>query len=221
MPGFFSAWLSSLRRRVRLSAMESREVCGFPVDVENSRFDIETQTVVTKLEAALQTIQQFDPRRFRRLRSDIHRLWVVRYPCRGAFFPDQRICMVELTFLARPDMTPAQVAASIVHEGAHARLFSARVKRERLTPAREERFCRRAEVAFAHTLPVELAAPVLSRAEGAIEGSDDDAAPTIDWHEAARRQREADIQALPVPPWLKRVLLHRVARERSRSTGAG
>ncbi|MBK9408902.1 MAG: hypothetical protein IPN47_12820 [Gemmatimonadetes bacterium] len=46
----------------------------------------------------------------------------MRYACRGAYFPDDRVCMTELTFLNRRDITAAPVAASIVHEGMHARV---------------------------------------------------------------------------------------------------
>ena len=78
------------------------------------------------------------------------------------------MCLTELTFLARRDITAAPVAASIVHEGMHARVHA---MRERVFRAgddpsqmpREERLCRRAELDFGRALPDELGAPVVER----------------------------------------------------------
>ncbi|MFI5091131.1 MAG: hypothetical protein ACHP7P_13835 [Terriglobales bacterium] len=220
MPSLLTRWWRRFQNRVRVWAIETRTVCGFAVDVENYRTDIQTQTVVARLQEALELIGRLDPRRLRRLRHDVARFWIVRYPTRGAFFPDAKICMVELTFLARTDLSIAQIAACIVHEGAHARLHSAGVRQERLQRSAEERFCRRAELAFASLLPADLAQPVLLRASDTIAASDEEAAPDIDWAEAFRRQREVDIQSSRIPRWLKRLRLARIARERASSSGA-
>ena len=56
--------------------------------------------------------------------------------------------MTELTFLARTDITAAPVAASILHEGMHARVHAMGVDAESRDRAREERICRRAELDF-------------------------------------------------------------------------
>jgi hypothetical protein len=58
--------------------------------------------------------------------------------------------------------------------------------------AREERICRQAELEFGLTLPPELGAPVIERAEASLELSDQDVAPVIDWAEAQRRQDAID-----------------------------
>jgi hypothetical protein len=78
--------------------------------------------VLQRLDDALQLIEQAQPWRLRHLQRDLRYFWVVRYACRGAHFPDDRACMTELTFLNRRDITAAPVAASIVHEGMHARV---------------------------------------------------------------------------------------------------
>src|SRR5437868_6117952 len=80
---------------------EQLTVRGFPVFVENTRPDIATPAVVARLDEALALIEQYQPWRLAHLRRDVRQFLIVRYPCRGAFFPDTRSCMTELTFLAR------------------------------------------------------------------------------------------------------------------------
>src|SRR6478672_9059143 len=160
---------------------EEHVVRGFPVLVENSRPDISTDVVLRRLDEALALIERHQPWRFAHLRRDVERFWIVRYPCRGAFFPQTRTCMTELTFLARTDITAAPVASSIVHEGIHARVHAMGVRAETRDSAREERLCRRAELEFGQALPFELGAPVVERAVASLELSDHEVAPRIDW----------------------------------------
>jgi hypothetical protein len=60
--------------------------------------------------------------------------------------------------------------------------------------ARQERFCRRAEIEFGRLVPD--GGPVIERAEWTVEQSDEDVAPVIDPQIAARRIREVDQAAL-------------------------
>lgn len=170
-------------------------VRGFRVEVENTRPDIETSDVLSRLDEALELIEIYQPWRLAHLRRDLAQFWIVRYPCRGAYFPDTRACMTELTFLARRDITAAPVAASIVHEGMHARAHQM-CGMEARDSAREERLCRRAELDFGLSLPLELGAPVIERARASLELSDEDVAPSIDWAEAQRRQDAIDRAAM-------------------------
>jgi hypothetical protein len=174
------------------AVIEEYEVRGIRVRVENSRPDIATADVLSRLDDALELIERYQPWRFRHLRRDVELIWIVRYPCRGAYFPDQRVCMTELTFLARRDISAAPVASSILHEGMHARVDRMGVRRDDRDRAREERLCRRAELEFGQALPAELGAPVIERALASLTLDDADVAPTIDWAEAGRRQREVD-----------------------------
>jgi hypothetical protein len=103
--------------------------------------------------------------------------------------------MTELTFLARTDITAAPVAASIVHEGMHARVHAACQPGSPRDRAHEERLCRRAELDFGGALPANLGAPVIQRALASLELDDQDVAPTIDWNEAQRRQNAIDAAA--------------------------
>jgi hypothetical protein len=177
------------------AAPEQHVVRGFPVVVENSRPDIETPAVLRRLDEALGLIETHQPWRFTHLRRDVDRFWVVRYPCRGAFFAETRTCMTELTFLARADITAAPVASSILHEGMHARVHAMGVSSVDRDMAHEERICRRAELAFGRALPPALGQPVIERALASLLLDDTDVAPVIDWAEAQRRQAAIDAAA--------------------------
>ena len=175
--------------------VEHHVVRGFPVVVENSRPDIDSGAVLRRLDEALALIEATQPWRFAHLRRDVERFWVVRYPCRGAFFGETRTCMTELTFLARTDITAAPVASSILHEGMHARVNAMGVSPVDRDMAHEERICRRAELAFGQALPPTLGRPVIERAEASLLLGDAEVAPAIDWAEAQRRQAAIDAAA--------------------------
>ena len=168
---------------------------GVPVTVDNTRPDIATDAVLERLDEALALIERYQPWRLAHLRRDIHEIRVVRFPCRGAWIPDEGACVTELTFLARRDISAAPVASSIIHEGMHARVDGMGVSRYSRDRAREERLCRRAELEFGRALPPELGAPVVQRALESLALADHDVAPAIDWAEAQRRQDEIDRRA--------------------------
>jgi hypothetical protein len=88
------------------------------------------------------------------------------------------------------------VASSIVHEGVHARVEAFGVRRAGRDSAREERLCRRAELAFGQSLPAALGAPVIERARASLGLEDAEVAPAIDWQLARARQDAVDRSAL-------------------------
>lgn len=180
---------------------ERRTLRGIPTTVVNTRPDIVTAQVFERLDAALGLIERHTPHYFRHLRRDFAGLHVERYACRGAFFPAQRVCLVELTFIVNPGFTLAQVASTIVHEGMHARLHALGI--DAASRAREERFCRRAEIEFGSRAPG--GEPVVQRALAAMAGSDDEVAPVIDPALARRRIAEVD-RAAAMPHWLREAL---------------
>ena len=171
---------------------EHHTVRGFQVVVENSRADVSTPAVLERLDEALALIESHQPWRLRHMRRDLSGFWIVRNPCRGAFFPQTRTCMTELTFLARRDISAAPVASSILHEGMHARIHAMGAQPPMPDAAREERICRRAELAFGRALPDHLGAPVIARAEASLAMDDGEVAPEIDWQEGRRRQDAID-----------------------------
>ena len=191
-------FLSKLLSHVPKSQMPEQvqlTVLGVPVLVENSRDDIDTNAVIERLTESLTLIATYQPWRLAHIRRDVRGIHVVRFACRGAFVPDQRTIITELTFLARRDISAAPVASSILHEGVHARVHAMGVVRGPDELAREERLCRRAELAFGLALPDDLGAPVVERARASLALEDHDVAPVVDWAEAQRRQNAVDRSA--------------------------
>jgi hypothetical protein len=195
MSGFFSRLRSALQPSGERASVEEYDVRGFTVYVANTRPDIATGDVLRRLDESLALIEATQPWRLRHLRRDLSHFVVMRYACRGAFFPDERACMTELTFLARTDITAAPVASSILHEGMHARVHAMRLRPESRDAAREERLCRQVELAFGQALPPELGAPVIERAAASLELEDEEVAPAVDWAEAQRRIAAVDARA--------------------------
>ena len=179
----------------RAARVERVVLHGIPVEVENGRADVATADVVARLDEALGLIATHQPWRLAHLRRDVRRIRVARFACRGAYFPDDRTVLTELTFLARRDITAAPVASSIVHEGVHARVHAMGVWRhpdDAAALAREERLCRRAELAFGEALPPALGAPVIERARATLQMADAEVAPAVDWRVAEARVRAVD-----------------------------
>jgi len=169
---------------------------GVPVEVINTRADVATADVLARLDESLALIGTYQPWRLTHLRRDIRGIRVERFACRGAFIPQDNVIITELTFLARRDISAAPVASSILHEGVHARVHAMGVYRTEEDLPREERLCRRAELAFGYALPAELGAPVIERAMASLALEDREVAPIVDWREAQRRQDAADRSAL-------------------------
>jgi len=176
-------------------------VRGFPVAVANPRPDIETGFVLQRLDDALALIERYQPWRLAHLRRDLHHISVAPFPCRGAYLPAERAMLTELSFLARAaEFTAAQVASSIVHEGVHARVHQMgdrlgfdRVGRDM---AREERLCRRAELAFGESLPSDVGGAVIARATQSLQLADDEVAPEVDWAAAHAAKHRSDAEAV-------------------------
>jgi hypothetical protein len=201
----------TLLRRAGAELPEDRVLRGLPVTLVNTRPDIDSEDVFRRLDGALGLIERYQPTHFRRMHRDFARIQVRRFPCRGAYFPETRTCLVELTFVVNPDFTPTQVAATILHEAMHARLDNAGVRYESTSAAKHERFCRRAEVEFGMVAPD--GAPVVDRALASLASADEEVAPVIDWEIAGRRVASADLDALSAPPWMKRAIARRAGLE--------
>lgn len=163
---------------------------GIPVVVHNTRPDIDTSAVVARLERSLSLIAEYVPHHFRHLKRDFAYILVQRFACRGAYFHEQRACLVELTFTVNPDFSDAQVAATILHEAMHARLDALGFPLEMADRARQERFCRRAEIEFGLLAP--NGERVVERAQWTRDLSDEEVAPEIDPRLALERIAEVD-----------------------------
>ena len=168
-------------------------VRGIPVVVNNTRPDIDTNDVLARLDRTLALIQRYVPHHFRHLKRDFAYILVERFACRGAYFHEQKACLVELTFSVNPNFSDAEVGATILHEAMHARLHHLGFPLEMGDRARQERFCRRAEIEFGELVPG--GDRVVERARLTLAQSDEDVAPVIDPRVAARRIAEVDREA--------------------------
>jgi phage gp36-like protein len=185
-------WRVQAMRTLQGWTTERRTLRGLPVTLVNTRPDIDSELVFRRLDTALGLIQQYRPATFAQLLQDFARIQVVRYPCRAAFYPDTRTCVVELTFSVNPDFTEAQVASSIVHEGMHAHVYAMGQSDPTERPD-EERLCRQAELEFGLAIPDGEA--IVRRATESLQLEDDDVAPVIDWQQAQRAIAEVDASA--------------------------
>jgi hypothetical protein len=172
---------------------ERRTIRGVQVTVVNTRPDIETNRVFAKLDGALGVVERYQPHRLRRFRRDVRGIIVRRFACRAAFFGDTRECLIELTFAGEGKFSDAQVAASIVHEGVHARLLTMGLAGHPGCEAREERLCRKAELELGLAVPDGQA--VVDRALASLTLDDIEVAPNVDWRIAAQRVADADAAA--------------------------
>ena len=193
--GVAAGWAARARDAVRDAMPDQtppvrRVLRGLPVVVTNSRADIDTEHVFARVEAVLDLVATHQPWRFRRLLRDLAAVDVRRFPCRAAFFPAERTCLLELTFVVNPEFNLAQVASSLVHEGVHARVHAMGVADFPGRQSKEERLCRRAELDFGRAVPG--GEPVVERALATLALSDADVAPSVDWGLAARRVADAD-----------------------------
>jgi hypothetical protein len=170
------------------------DVRGISVVIDNKRPDIDTADVLARLDRTLALIERYVPHHFRHLKRDFAYIIVERFACRGAYFQEQRACLVELTFTVNTDFSDAEVAATILHEAMHARLHQLGFPLEMEDRARQERFCRRAEIEFGRLVP--NGQRVVERAEWTVDQSDADVAPVIDPNLAAQRIAEVDRAAL-------------------------
>lgn len=176
-----------------MDSVSEHRVGGLRVIVENTRPDISTDEVVSRLGQALGLIDRYTPHYGRHLRRDISGILVKRYACRGAYLFDSRTCLVELTFCVNPTISLSQIAATLLHEGMHARLHALGSRLRSADRAREERFCRRAEIEFGRLVPD--GAPIVERALEALALDDEGVAPRVDERLAAQRIAEADAAA--------------------------
>ena len=184
----FLRWLSD--PQPQRTEVRRATVLGIPVVIENTRPDINSHDVLARIERCLALIERYVPHHFRHLQGDFAYIISKRFACRGAYFHNERACLVELTFCVNPSFSDAEVAATILHEAMHARLDQLGFPLEMEDRARQERFCRRAEIEFGMLVPG--GEKVIERAQQTIELADEEVAPVIDPELAAERIAAVD-----------------------------
>jgi hypothetical protein len=133
-------WLSS-----------GRDVDGLWV---GTYFQTHAEAVMGGVAAALDLIRTQDPVSYRRLARDLDRIWV-RLLTTGVaqFDPRLRACLLDERFVLAEGTDISHIAAAIVHEAAHARLWRHGFGYDEAVRERVEAICLRREVAFAKKLP--------------------------------------------------------------------
>jgi len=117
-------------------------------------FQTNAEPVMRRIEEALRLIKVHDPRRYDRLRKDLTRIWVRLVPgALARYVPVLETCEVDERFVLAETSSPELIAAAIVHEATHARLWRRGIGYDEGLRARVEAACFRRELAFAAKLP--------------------------------------------------------------------
>lgn len=139
----------SIGDRLELRWSTGREVDGLWIGTIES----DAESIIRRVEDAISVSRLHDPRRYRRLCHDFSRIWVRLLPGDLANFNSAiRACQLDSRHVRDEAVSASELAASIVHEAAHARIDRCVPYREELRD-RIEAACLRRELAFARQLP--------------------------------------------------------------------
>jgi len=163
---------------------------------------VESGPILCRVEESLQLIKIHDRRRYDRLLRDLDRVWVRLLPGDVACFNAALwACELDTRFVLQ--QSPEFIAAAIVHEATHARLWRSGVTYDESSRHRIETICARQELAFAAKLP--NGEKVREWAEAALSQP-----PALTDMAFGERFQTGSIEALGyrrVPQWLVRTLL--------------
>ena len=168
-------------------------------------FQTNAGPVMRRIEEALRLIKVHDPPRYNRLRKDLARIWVRLVPgAQARYVAALETCEVDERFVLAETSSPELIAAAIVHEAAHARLWRRGIGYDERLRTRVEAACFRRELAFAAKLP--NAERVREQARDALT------IPPATWTDTAARDRDVEgstevLRHLGAPNWLVRLLL--------------
>ena len=136
--------------RIMLRFSKSRYLDGLWIGT----WEMEAEPILRRIEEALLLIKRYDRIRYDRLLRDLQRVWVLLLPSSIAGF-EYRIytCEIDTRYCLAETTTPELLAAAIVHEATHARLWRRGIRYEEAQRPRIEEICMRREIAFAAKLP--------------------------------------------------------------------
>src|SRR6185437_9021869 len=139
----------SLIDRILLWMSSGKDIDGLWVGTET-----EAERVLPRVEAALGLIKTHDRQRYDRIVADLDRVWVRLLTTYVAqFSPSWSACFLDERFVLGDTTDAAHIAAAIVHEATHARLWRCGFGYDEEVRQRVEAVCVRREVAFANKLP--------------------------------------------------------------------
>jgi hypothetical protein len=195
--------VTKLLMRILLRLATSRRIDGLWVSAGGN--DEEAELGLCRVEKALGLIKTYDRRRYDRLCRDLERVWVGVVPGGLACFHSYLwICELDRRFVLDEATSAEVIAAAIVHEATHARLWRAGISYDEERRQRVEEVCFRRELAFAAKLP--NGRQVCEDAEAKLLGY-----PASYWTDAAFTERSLDehseaLRNLGVPDRIVRAL---------------
>jgi hypothetical protein len=163
-----------------------------------------------RVEAALDLIARYDPRRLRTIRRSFDRIWIRRTTYAPAYYIDAtRLCVIDQRFLIAPETTVDRVAVAIIHEATHARLFRHKIPYAEAMRSRIEVICDEESAAFADRLPD--GASLASRIRNSRTDPDHWSDISLERRFQTARQdgiRSAreEMEASDLPNWVKKIL---------------
>jgi hypothetical protein len=189
----------SLIERILLWMSSGKDIDGLWVGAE-----VEAERALPRVEAALDLIKTHDRQRYDRIIADLDRIWVRLLTMSVAqFSPSWQACLLDERFVLADSTQTAHIAAAIVHEATHARLWRYGFGYDEHLRQRVEAVCVRREMAFANRLPE--GEPIRAWAADALALS-----PSY-WTNATAQERhhEGSLEALRHlrDNWLARALL--------------
>jgi hypothetical protein len=139
-----------LADRLALRFSTSRYVDGLWIGT----WEDEPEPILRRIEQALALIKRYDRVRYDRLIRDLKRVWVVVLPTGLANFESKiHTCKIDTRYFLAATTTPELIAAVIVHEATHARLWRCGIRYKEAQRPRIEEICLRREIALAAKLP--------------------------------------------------------------------
>jgi hypothetical protein len=151
-------------------------------------------TLERRVRDALDLIRQVDPRRYARLKRDVHRITLERLQVAGMFVPNAGRVFLDVGHVAQAHV--AELASTVVHEATHARLHRAGIRHDSRIRGRVEHACIRSEVDFA----VRLGPEYVSLVEAVTQKYS-----SVYWSDDARFDRRTrELKSAGLPAWFVR-----------------
>lgn len=107
---------------------------------------------LARLSEAFDLLHTAVPYRVNRMRSDLRGILCAPTGDKatiGAFAPALGLALIDPSYCARDDVTPEDIAATIIHEATHARIHALGIGHKHELLGRIETICQRAEKDFA------------------------------------------------------------------------
>jgi hypothetical protein len=156
------------------------------------------QLVFQKVCEGIALIAQYNPVRLAQIRRDLRGVRIDHCDGVAQYRHKTRLCLLDFHYVMGQEVTPAHVAASIIHEATHARLMKAGFGYEIERRARIERLCFKAEKAFGSRVPDGKA--IVEEAQAQMERD-----PDVWTDQAILDRRVTKLRKLGVPEWVIRL----------------